>query len=180
MIVSSVREMLSDIPPNLAEDVVRGKIRLAGGGALLPGLSSRIEVATGIPVLVVVTTRCGASSGERPRFSSTAGGPQPPGSPERGGRPGTGGGEAAPLLPPAAPARLALVQERPHPFPRVRQLAGRGHHLDGIGVGLRLVEVDLRVQGLLADALALRGPPRDALQQVGDRGVQLPGRAPPG
>src|SRR5215813_2025375 len=53
MIVSSVREMLSDIPPNLAEDVVRGKIRLAGGGALLPGLSSRIEVATGIPVLVV-------------------------------------------------------------------------------------------------------------------------------
>src|SRR5215470_15606931 len=53
MIVSSVREMLSDIPPNLAEDVVRGKIRLAGGGALLPGLSSRIEVATGIPVSVV-------------------------------------------------------------------------------------------------------------------------------
>jgi len=53
MIVSSVREMLSDIPPNLAEDVVRGKIRLAGGGALLPGLASRIEVATGIPVLVV-------------------------------------------------------------------------------------------------------------------------------
>jgi rod shape-determining protein MreB len=53
MIVSSVREMLSDIPPNLAEDVVRGKIRLAGGGALLPGLSSRIEAATSIPVLVV-------------------------------------------------------------------------------------------------------------------------------
>jgi rod shape-determining protein MreB len=53
MIVSSVKEMLSDIPPNLAEDVVRGKIRLAGGGALLPGLASRIEVATGIPVLVV-------------------------------------------------------------------------------------------------------------------------------
>jgi len=53
MMVASVREMLSDIPPNLAEDVVRGKIRLAGGGALLPGLASRIEVATGIPVLVV-------------------------------------------------------------------------------------------------------------------------------
>ena len=31
--------LLSDIPPNLAEDVVRGKIRLAGGGALLPGLA---------------------------------------------------------------------------------------------------------------------------------------------
>jgi rod shape-determining protein MreB len=53
MMVASVREMLSDIPPNLAEDVVRGKIRLAGGGALMPGLASRIEVATGIPVLVV-------------------------------------------------------------------------------------------------------------------------------
>jgi rod shape-determining protein MreB len=53
MIVASVREMLSDIPPNLAEDVVRGKIRLAGGGALLPGLANRIEAATGIPVVVV-------------------------------------------------------------------------------------------------------------------------------
>jgi rod shape-determining protein MreB len=52
-IVESVQEMLSDIPPNLAEDVVRGKIRLAGGGALLPGLATRIEAATGIPALVV-------------------------------------------------------------------------------------------------------------------------------
>jgi len=51
--VDCVQEMLSDIPPNLAEDVVRGKIRLAGGGALLPGLASRIEAATDIPVLVV-------------------------------------------------------------------------------------------------------------------------------
>jgi rod shape-determining protein MreB and related proteins len=51
--VASVREMLSDIPPNLAEDVVRGKIRLAGGGALLPGLANRIEAATTIPVVVV-------------------------------------------------------------------------------------------------------------------------------
>ena len=33
--------------------MVRGKIRLAGGGALLPGLASRIEAATDIPVLVV-------------------------------------------------------------------------------------------------------------------------------
>ena len=52
-IVDSVQEMLSDIPPNLAEDVVRGKIRLAGGGSLLPGLASRIEAAAGIPALVV-------------------------------------------------------------------------------------------------------------------------------
>jgi len=52
-IVDCVEEMLSDIPPNLAEDVVRGKIRLAGGGALLPGLADRIEAATGIAVVVV-------------------------------------------------------------------------------------------------------------------------------
>jgi rod shape-determining protein MreB and related proteins len=52
-IADSVEEMLSDIPPNLAEDVVRGKIRLAGGGALLPGLAARIETAAGIPVSVV-------------------------------------------------------------------------------------------------------------------------------
>ncbi len=52
-IVDSVQEMLSDIPPNLAEDVVRGKIRLVGGGALLPGLASRVEAATGIAALIV-------------------------------------------------------------------------------------------------------------------------------
>ena len=52
-IVNCVQEMLSDIPPNLAEDVVRGKIRLAGGGAMLPGLASRIEAAAGIPAVVV-------------------------------------------------------------------------------------------------------------------------------
>ena len=42
-----------DIPPNLAADVVRGKIRLVGGGALLPGLAARIEAAAGIPAVVV-------------------------------------------------------------------------------------------------------------------------------
>jgi rod shape-determining protein MreB len=52
-IIGSVQELLSGIPPNLAEDVVRGKIRLAGGGALLPGLASRIEAAAGIPAFVV-------------------------------------------------------------------------------------------------------------------------------
>jgi hypothetical protein len=51
--------MLSDIPAGLAEDVVRGKIRLAGGGALLPGLAARIETAAGIgAVLVEDPLRC--------------------------------------------------------------------------------------------------------------------------
>ena len=52
-IAASVHEMLSDIPAGIAEDVVRGKIRLAGGGALLPGLANRIEIAGGIGAVVV-------------------------------------------------------------------------------------------------------------------------------
>jgi rod shape-determining protein MreB len=52
-IIDAVQEMLSDIPPNLAEDVVRGKIRLAGGGALLPGLASKVEAVADIPAVVV-------------------------------------------------------------------------------------------------------------------------------
>ena len=52
-ITGAVEEMLSDIPPNLAEEVFRGKIRLAGGGALLPGLAYRIEAAADVPVVVV-------------------------------------------------------------------------------------------------------------------------------
>jgi rod shape-determining protein MreB len=52
-IARSVEGMLSDIPPNLAEEVFRGKIRLAGGGALLPGLADRIEAAADIAVVVV-------------------------------------------------------------------------------------------------------------------------------
>jgi len=58
-IAATVHEMLSEIPAGLAEDVVRGKIRLAGGGALLPGLASRIETAAGIgTVLVDDPMRC--------------------------------------------------------------------------------------------------------------------------
>jgi rod shape-determining protein MreB and related proteins len=52
-IIGSVTDLLADIPPNLAEDVFRGKIRLAGGGALLPGLAYRIEAAADIAAVVV-------------------------------------------------------------------------------------------------------------------------------
>jgi rod shape-determining protein MreB and related proteins len=52
-ITASVGEMLSDIPPNLAEEVVRSKIRLSGGGALLPGLAYRIEAEADIATMVV-------------------------------------------------------------------------------------------------------------------------------
>ena len=52
-IIRSIEEILSDIPPGIAEDVVRGKIRLAGGGALLPGLANRIESSSDIATVVV-------------------------------------------------------------------------------------------------------------------------------
>ncbi len=58
-IAGTVYEMLSEIPAGLAEDVVRGKVRLAGGGALLPGLAARIETTAGIgTVLVEDPLRC--------------------------------------------------------------------------------------------------------------------------
>jgi rod shape-determining protein MreB and related proteins len=50
---TAVQETLSDIPAGLAEEVVRGKVRLAGGGALLPGLAGRLEEIAGIGVVMV-------------------------------------------------------------------------------------------------------------------------------
>jgi rod shape-determining protein MreB and related proteins len=47
-----VQNVLSDIPAGLAEDVVRGKVRLSGGGALLPGLAGRLSEVTEIGVEV--------------------------------------------------------------------------------------------------------------------------------
>jgi rod shape-determining protein MreB and related proteins len=48
----TVQEVLSDIPAGLAEDVMRGKVRLTGGGALLPGLADRIESVAEISAVV--------------------------------------------------------------------------------------------------------------------------------
>jgi rod shape-determining protein MreB len=52
MIGRTVHEILSDIPSGLAEDIVRGKLRLAGGGALLPGLAGRVEEVAEIGTVV--------------------------------------------------------------------------------------------------------------------------------
>jgi rod shape-determining protein MreB len=48
----TVQQVLSDIPAGLAEDVMRGKVRLTGGGALLPGLAARIESIAEISAMV--------------------------------------------------------------------------------------------------------------------------------
>jgi rod shape-determining protein MreB and related proteins len=53
VIVSAVHQVLSDMPPDLAVDVVRRRIQLAGGGALLLGLAETIESSTGIETCVV-------------------------------------------------------------------------------------------------------------------------------
>ena len=48
----TVHGVLSDIPAGLAEDVVRGQVRISGGGALLPGLADRLAEVAGIGVTV--------------------------------------------------------------------------------------------------------------------------------
>ena len=48
----TVQAVLSDIPAGLAEDVVRGRVRVSGGGALLPGLADRLAEVAGIGVTV--------------------------------------------------------------------------------------------------------------------------------
>jgi rod shape-determining protein MreB and related proteins len=50
---TTVSNVLSDIPAGLAEDVVRGQVRLSGGGALLPGLADRLAEVAGIGVTTV-------------------------------------------------------------------------------------------------------------------------------
>ena len=49
---TTVQTVLSDIPAGLAEDVVRGQVRLTGGGAMLPGLADRIAELAGIGAVV--------------------------------------------------------------------------------------------------------------------------------
>jgi rod shape-determining protein MreB len=51
-IAGTVQNVLSDIPAGLAEDVVRGQVRLSGGGALLPGLADRLGEAAELGVVV--------------------------------------------------------------------------------------------------------------------------------
>ncbi len=52
-IIESVDELLWDMPPDLANDVARSKAQLAGGGALVLGLASRLRAETGITTVVV-------------------------------------------------------------------------------------------------------------------------------
>ena len=49
-ILDSVKDALENTPPELAADLTRNGILLAGGGALLRGFRERLEAETGVPV----------------------------------------------------------------------------------------------------------------------------------
>jgi rod shape-determining protein MreB and related proteins len=51
-IVDAVRATLDQCPPELAGDIMRRGVVMAGGGALLRGLPERLGAETGLPVLV--------------------------------------------------------------------------------------------------------------------------------
>ncbi|HEU5384917.1 MAG TPA: rod shape-determining protein [Streptosporangiaceae bacterium] len=113
-IAGTVHEMLSEIPAGLAEDVVRGKVRLAGGGALLPGLASRIETAASIgTVLVEDPLRCVIRGAAEILERKDAKG-QPNGVPGLRSLPGSGPG-SGPALGPAAATPAAASRWRTAP-----------------------------------------------------------------
>ncbi len=49
-IVQAIRDTLEQTPPELASDIARGGILLAGGGTLLQGFSDLVAAETGMPV----------------------------------------------------------------------------------------------------------------------------------
>jgi len=67
----------------------------------------------------------------------------------------------------------ALLEEGPHGFLGVGGLAGGRHRLGGEGVGLGLIEVDLGVEGLLAEPLGQGAASGRTHQQIGDGIVEL-------
>jgi rod shape-determining protein MreB and related proteins len=51
-IVDAVKVTLDKTPPELAADIMRTGVALAGGGALLLGLDERLQAETGMPVVL--------------------------------------------------------------------------------------------------------------------------------
>jgi rod shape-determining protein MreB len=51
-VVDAVEGLIWEIPPDLAAGVVRRKVQLSGGGALLQGLADRIRAATGLTTVI--------------------------------------------------------------------------------------------------------------------------------
>ena len=51
-IVTAIKNTLEETPPDLVSDLSRNGIMLAGGGALLNGLTERLRFETGMPVSI--------------------------------------------------------------------------------------------------------------------------------
>ncbi len=52
-IADAVRQLLEEMPADLAKDVLGAGIQVAGGGALLPGLAQRVEKEVGVGTVVI-------------------------------------------------------------------------------------------------------------------------------
>lgn len=52
-IIEAVRDTLEETPPEVLADIMQRGIHLSGGGALIPGLSSLLEHALQVPVIIV-------------------------------------------------------------------------------------------------------------------------------
>src|SRR5829696_6381923 len=76
----------------------------------------------------------------------------------------------------ALEARGALLEEGGDAFLGVWRESGRRHDLDGEGIGLVLGQVDLGVEGVLAEALRPGAAPRRTRDEVVGRLVELLGR----
>jgi len=63
IIVNTIKTALENTPPELAVDIVDRGIVLAGGGALLRGLSLLINHVTGLPVIVAEDPICAVVNG---------------------------------------------------------------------------------------------------------------------
>src|SRR3954451_6392998 len=72
--------------------------------------------------------------------------------------------------------RWSLLQERGDAFLRVGREGGGRHDLDGVGVGLVLGQVDLGVEGVLAEGLRADAAARGAREELVDGVVELVGR----
>ena len=87
-IMTAIHDTLEETPPELAADIARHGILLAGGGALLRGFSERVHRETGMPVpladapLTCVATGAGrrwrswiawAGAGSRSHYTAATG-----------------------------------------------------------------------------------------------------------
>ncbi len=52
-IVNALRTALENTPPELAGDIIDKGVVITGGGSLLPGLSTRFQEETNLPIITV-------------------------------------------------------------------------------------------------------------------------------